>query len=126
VNARTLATDNEFRNRALRSEILQSASDEYEFIEFTPTAVNGLPDSVTVGENYAFEIVGNLTIAGQTNEVTFSAEVTPQSEEQLTGSATAIVRYADWGITIPSVPSVANVTEDVTLTINFVAQQVDA
>src|SRR5690349_8061835 len=30
INARTLATDNEIRNRALRGQILQSERDEYE------------------------------------------------------------------------------------------------
>lgn len=125
INARTLATDSEFRNRALRSEILQSASDEYEFIEFVPTAITGLPESVTMGETYNFEITGNLTIAAQTKEVSFTAAVTPESDTQLSGSAQATVLYADWGISIPNAPGVANVTEDVTLTIDFVAQQAE-
>ncbi|MBC7809883.1 MAG: YceI family protein [Burkholderiales bacterium] len=126
INARTLATDTEMRNRMLRSEILQSANDAYEYIEFVPTALNGLPDAVTLGETYTFDIVGDLTIAGQTNEVTFSAEVTPHSEDQLSGTAQTVVRFADWGINIPNVPQVANVTEDVTLTLDFTAQQVAA
>lgn len=124
INARTLATDNDFRNRALRAEILQSASDEYEFIEFVPTGLNGVPASITVGETYTVEIVGDLTMVGRTNPVTFTSEVTVAADDQISGTATTAVQYADWGITIPSVPSVANVTEDVTLTINFVADQV--
>ena len=36
INARTLETDNSFRNRALRSQILRSAQDEHEFIIFEP------------------------------------------------------------------------------------------
>jgi polyisoprenoid-binding protein YceI len=39
VNARTLVTDNSFRNRAINNQILDTAT--YEFITFTPTAVNG-------------------------------------------------------------------------------------
>ncbi len=124
INARTLATDSEFRNRALRAEILQSSSDDYEFIEFAPTAINGIPDSIEVGETYPVEIVGDLTIAGQSNPATFTADVTIDSEEQISGTATAIVLYADWGISIPNAPGVANVTEEVTLTLDFVADQV--
>ncbi|MCA9910597.1 MAG: YceI family protein, partial [Anaerolineae bacterium] len=45
INARTLATDNEFRNRAIRGQILQSSQDQYEFAEFVPTALAGLPES---------------------------------------------------------------------------------
>src|SRR5690606_26035007 len=46
VNARTLTTDSDQRNRALRSFILKSADDAYEFVEFQPTALEGLPESV--------------------------------------------------------------------------------
>lgn len=126
INARTLATDNEFRNRALRSEILLTSDDEYEFIDFEPTAVNGLPETVAVGETYTFDIVGNLTIVGVTNEVTFTTQVAVASADQITGTATANIAYADWGIAIPSAPGVANVTPDVTLTLDFIADQVPA
>ncbi|MEM9954058.1 MAG: YceI family protein [Chloroflexota bacterium] len=122
INARTLATDNDFRNQALRSQILQSAQDEFEFITFAPTSIEGLPETVAVGETYTFEIIGDLTIIDTTNPVTFSVEVTIRSENEITANATASVAYADWGITIPSVPRVANVDEETVLTINFVAR----
>lgn len=34
INMRTLSTDNEMRNRAIRGQILESAKDEYEFTEY--------------------------------------------------------------------------------------------
>ncbi|MCC6616068.1 MAG: YceI family protein [Anaerolineae bacterium] len=126
INARTLATDNEFRNRALRSEILRTSSDDYEFIDFEPTAINGLPATVAVGETYTFDVVGNLTVVGVTNEVTFTAQVTIASADQITGTATTNINYGDWGIAIPNAPGVANVTPDVTLTLDFTADQVPA
>ncbi len=125
INARTLSTDQEFRNRALRAEILLSSQDQYEYIEFVPTALNGLPESVTVGETYSFEIEGDLTIISTTNPVTFTAQVTINSETQITGSASTTILYADWGIRIPNAPGVSNVTDDVTLVIGFVANQVE-
>ena len=124
INARTLETPESMRNRMIRSEILRSSQDEYEFIEFVPTAINGLPETVEVGESYTFDIVGNLTIIGNTREVTFTTTVNVNSEAQVTGTATTTVLYSDWGITIPSVSQVANVTDTVTLTINFTANQV--
>jgi hypothetical protein len=60
-----------------------------------------------------------------TNEVTFTVEASLQSPTQLIGTATTTVLYDDWGISIPRVPQVANVTEDVTLSLNFVANQVE-
>ena len=122
VNARTLATDNDFRNRALRSDILKSAQDEYEFIIFEPQELSNFSaESVAVGDTITFDITGDLSISGTTQSVTFNASVTVDSETQISGTATANVLYADFGLAIPNVPSVANVTEDVDLAITFVA-----
>jgi polyisoprenoid-binding protein YceI len=121
INLRTLATDNNFRNRAIRSEILQSARDEYEFTEFIPTAIEGLPETVTVGQSFTFQVTGDLKLVDTTRSVTFEVTVTPVSEERLEGTGTATVLRSDYGLNIPDVPSVANVTDEVQLTIDFVA-----
>jgi polyisoprenoid-binding protein YceI len=121
INARTLETDNDFRNRAIRGEILQSAQDQFEFISFVPTDITGLPDTITMGEPIIFQIVGDLTIRDITNPVTFEATVTPVSEAQLEGTAATTVQRGDYNLEIPSVSSVANVSEAVDLQIDFVA-----
>lgn len=119
INARTLATDNQFRNRAINSQILETTT--YEFITFTPTAVNGLPDSVEIGGTVEFTMVGELTIRDVTTEVTFTVTATAVSATQISGTAVATVLRADYGLTIPSVPNVANVEDEVDLYIDFVA-----
>ncbi len=124
INARSLATDNEFRNRALRNQILQSAQDAFEFIRFVPTALEGLPEGVTVGEPFSFQITGDLTIRDITQPVTFEATVTLASETRLEGTATATVQRGAFQLTIPNVPGVADVSEDVGLEIDFVAEAV--
>lgn len=122
INMRTLATDNEFRNRAIRGQILQTSRDEFEFSDFVPTEITGLPESVTVGEAFTFTVVGDLTVVGVAKPVTFNVTVTPETETRLVGTATAEVAYADWGINTPTAPAVANVADTVTLTLDFVAQ----
>ena len=123
INARTLETDNSFRNRALRSQILRSAQDEHEFIIFEPRSLgNFSADSVAVGETITFEVLGDLTVVGVTRSVTFSVSVTLDSETQLSGSASVNLLHADFGLVIPDVPSVANVTDDVDLKLEFVAR----
>ena len=123
INARTLETDNSFRNRAVRSQILKSAQDAYEFIVFEPRELNNFSaDSIAVGETIAFDVSGDLTVVDVTRTVTFAAEVTLDSETQLSGAATVNVLHGDFGLTIPDVPSVANVTDDVDLTLRFVAR----
>ncbi len=119
INARTLTTDNDFRNRAIQNQILQTGA--YEFITFTPTAVNGLPASARVGETLSFTIVGDLTIRDVTNEVTFAVTATAVSPTQISGTAIATIQRAAYNLRIPEVPSVANVEEEVQLIIEFVA-----
>ena len=123
VNARTLETDNNFRNRALRSQILRSARDEFEFIVFEPRELgNFSADSAAVGETISFDITGDLTVTDITRSVTFAASVTLDSETQISGSAAVNLLHADFGLTIPEVPRVANVTDDVDLKLEFVAR----
>jgi polyisoprenoid-binding protein YceI len=119
VNARTLTTDSEFRNRAIKNQILQT--DQYEFITFTPKQIIGLPASSAVGQSYTFQIVGDLTIRDVTKEATFDVTATPASASRLEGTAQTTIRYADYGISIPQVRQVASVDQQVRLEIDFVA-----
>jgi polyisoprenoid-binding protein YceI len=126
INARTLLTDNEFRNRAIRGEILESARDEYEFAEFNPTVLEGLPESVTVGEEFSFNITGDLTVRNITQSVTFLATITPVSETRIEGTARTTVQRSQYNLTIPSAPGVADVSEEVALEIDLVATLVES
>lgn len=119
VNARGLATDNDFRNRAIHNAILET--ERYEYIRFVPTSISGLPDALVPGESVSLEISGMLTIKDVPHTVTFSAQVTPVSETQLEGHAETVISYADYNIFIPSAPRVADVDEQVLLEIDFVA-----
>jgi polyisoprenoid-binding protein YceI len=122
INVRTLATDNEIRNRVLRSQILQSESDAYEFAEFVPNSLVNLPAQLTIGEPLTFQIAGRLTLHGVTRAVTFDATVTPVSQTVLQGTASAVVIYKDFNMNIPEAPGVANVSDEVHLEIDFTAQ----
>lgn len=119
INARTLVTDNSFRNQAIQNQILDTRT--HEFITFTPTAVTGLPASAAIGEAVTFNIEGDLTIRAITQPVVFVVTATAVSQTQISGTATATVSRADYDLRIPSVPSVANVDDAVVLTIEFTA-----
>lgn len=119
INARTLVTDNQFRNRAISNQILDTG--DFEFITFTPTSVTGLPDSVNIGDAIEFTIVGDLTIRDTTTEVTFTVTAKAISDTQISGSANATISREAYGVSIPSVPNVANVEDEVELYIDFVA-----
>jgi polyisoprenoid-binding protein YceI len=120
INARTLTTDSDMRNRAIHNRIL--FTDEFEYITFAPTAITGLPENISVGAPFNFQVTGDLTVRDTTLPVTFEAQVTPVSETRLEGRANTTIRYADFGISIPNVPSVTDVSDDVVLEIDFAAE----
>ncbi len=122
INARTLVTDNEFRNRAINNRILDTGT--FEFITFTPSAVEGLDGAIAVGETVDFTLVGSLTVRDISQDVTFTVTATAVSDTQITGSASTIILLEDYEITIPQVPNVANIEEEVELYIDFTANAV--
>jgi polyisoprenoid-binding protein YceI len=122
VNARTLATDNDFRNRAVKNRIL--LTDSFEFVTFTPTEVVGLPETGAVGETYTFQIVGDLTVTDVTRLVTFDVVATAMSERRIEGTATTAFLYTDFELFIPDAPAVDTVDDEVRLELEFVAEAV--
>ena len=125
IDVRTLETDDENRNRSLRNLILESRQDEFEFASFKPTALSGLPETpVAVGDTITFQVTGDLTVRNITNSVTFDVTATLAAKDRLEGSASAGVTREEYQLTIPKAPGVANVSDDVKLEIDFVANQV--
>ncbi len=123
VNARTLMTDNDFRNRAIHTRILLSRV--YEFVTFIPTAVTGLPETVTAGEAVQFQVAGDLTITAYTEPVVFDVTAVLVSDSRIEGSATTTIQRADFDLFVPSATGVAGVEEAVMLEIDFIAEAVE-
>jgi polyisoprenoid-binding protein YceI len=117
VDARTLTTDDASRTRALGNQILDS--NQYEYITFTPSQLTGLPATVADGQPFTFQASGDLTIKDVTRPVTFDVTVTPSSDGTMQGTASTTIQYADWGVSIPSVPFVASVDPQVVLQLQF-------
>jgi polyisoprenoid-binding protein YceI len=119
INARTLTTDNNFRNRAVQGRILKT--DQFEFVTFTPTEIVGLPESAAVGAPVSFQIKGDLTVTDVTLPVVFDVTVTPESETRITGEATTTILHKDFKLAIPDAPLVQEVKDEVILELSFVA-----
>lgn len=120
VNARTIATDNGSRNRAIQNAILQTGA--FEFITFTPKQITGLPASVAIGDTFSFQVVGDLQIKDVLREVTFDVSVTVESESTISGLASATILRDDFGLgLIQTPPQVASVAAEVILELEFAA-----
>ena len=122
VDLSALTTDNDLRTRTLQNRILETGDPSNQFATFTPKTVTGLPASVAIGQPVPLTITGDLTIHGTTRSVTFNATVTLVSATQLKGQATTTVKYADFGLAIPDVPSVTGVGSTVKLALDFTAK----
>ncbi len=121
IDARDFKTDSTRRDGAMQRFILESTKDEYQYITFEPTAIEGLPATVKTGESATFKITGNLKIRSIVKPVTFDATVTAKSDTELAGSVKTTVLRSNFELTIPSIPSVADVTDEVALELTFVA-----
>ncbi len=121
INVRTLETDSSFRDRAMRGPILGSASDENEFAVFEPVSVDGLPEEVAIGETVKLVVTGDLTLSGTTKPVVFDIDVGLVSKERIEVTGAATVLRSDFGLQIPSVPSVSDVDDEILLTVDLVA-----
>jgi polyisoprenoid-binding protein YceI len=121
IDASDFKTDRDMRDRAIRRFVLQSGDENYKFITFTPVSIEGLPAQAAVGDEITLTVNGDLTIREITRPVTFDVTVKVDSDTQLTGLAKTTVLRSDFDLQIPSVPSVANVSEEVGLELAFVA-----
>jgi polyisoprenoid-binding protein YceI len=117
VNARTLVTDQDRRNQAIRNRILQT--DQFEYITFSPNKLTGLDGRAVTGQGYTFQISGDLTIRDITQPVVFDSMVTVEADGSLRGIASTVILREAFNLIIPSVPFVANVGENVSLEIEF-------
>lgn len=120
INARTFQTDNSNRDRAIKNQILDTG--DFEFIRFEPTSISGYPVEIVFGETISLKITGDLTIREITQSVIFEVSIIIVSEAELQGTAFTVVSRADFGLLIPSVPIVAEVSDEVLLEIDFVAR----
>lgn len=119
IGAQTFETDSSNRNRAIRGPILDG--DTFQTIEFVPTAIEGLSGAAAPGDLLEFTVTGDLTVKDITAPVTFSVSAALTDAGTLEGTAEATVSRETYALQIPSVPSVANVADEVLLKIDFVA-----
>ncbi|TVR04753.1 MAG: YceI family protein [Spirochaetaceae bacterium] len=125
INLRSIQTDDEMRDRTIRTMILQTNRDEFEFSTFTPTSVEGAPSSISVGDTLQLRVTGDLAIRDVTRPVDFDMELTVQSEQEITGTAAAVITWDEFDITIPYVGGnsiVASVEDEVRLRMEFLAR----
>lgn len=120
VDLRTLASDSPRRDNALRGRFLQS--DTYPWAVFTATEVADLPADAALGQPVNFSLSGDMTIREVTNPLTWDVTATLDGST-LSGTAVTNLLMADYGFAAPDIAGMLRVTDGVTVTVNFVAQE---
>jgi polyisoprenoid-binding protein YceI len=108
---------------SLRDGHVQDYLDTSKFpsAQFSSTNVSGLPATYTSGTAISFQMIGNLTLHGHTNQETFTVQGKLDGTT-ISGTATTTIFMTDFGITPPDLANIAVVDNKVTLTITFTAQ----
>ena len=117
VQAATLVTDSDRRDRYMRERTLNAS--QYPEIVFRPASIDGLPTPLTEAQGSVdFTISGDLTIRDQTRPTTWSASA-EFGGAAISGVASVEFTFADFGMDKPSVPIVLSVEDTIRLEIDF-------
>jgi len=117
----TLASDNRDRDNFIKGDTLQTR--QFPKAEFVPTKTTGLTLPMPASGEFTFKLTGQMTIKGKTKEVTFDVQARRAGNE-LTATATAAPawKFADFGMTAPSVPfRVVSIVDEIRVVVDLVA-----
>jgi len=120
VNLSTLTTDEPMRDRYIHSHALES--DTYPKATFVSTCTQGIASNYSDGQQVSFNIVGNLTMHGKTNQETF-AVTGKLAGDTVTGSATTFLFMSDFGIEPPNLANIAIAENKVQIILDFTAKE---
>ncbi|MGH2471384.1 MAG: YceI family protein [Candidatus Limnocylindria bacterium] len=117
----TLSSDERNRDDFVKRDTLRVS--QFPTAEFAPTKTTGLTLPLPASGTFTFTLTGNMTIKGNTKEVTF--EVTAKRDgSDLTATATANPswKFGDFGMTAPSVSfRVLSIVDEIRVSIDIVA-----
>ncbi len=107
VDMTTITTDRSPRDGPTRRALRTGEHPEATFTLTDPVA---LPPGAAQGEPVSVEAVGNLTVAGVTNQAVFNLEAQLAGEVVVVVGSTEVT-FADYGVQAPSAPIVVSVED---------------
>jgi len=124
VDMGRLQSDQSLRDRWI--ELFGIQTGKFKTSVFVPQKATGLPSPLAASGQWMFTLDGMLTVHGVTKPVSWKATASRVGRD-LTGTATALVHWADFDIEKPqaAVTQVVSVTDDIRLELKFVGTQAD-
>lgn len=116
----TLTSDRPRRDQAIRDRWLQSS--RFPIATFVATEALNVPADAAFGQDINFQVSGDMTIREVTNPLTW--DMTARIDgDTLSGTATTFFFMKDYGFDPPDIAGILRVTDGVTVTVDFVAQE---
>lgn len=118
IDARTLRTNNDSRDNAIKRFVLETTEPENYYITFSLTQ----PLKLTANtEPQTVNVTGKLTISGVTKEISFQAQVTSTTQQLTVDFKTELTR-SEFEVKTPEVPFVAKVDDNFQVTGHLIAK----
>jgi polyisoprenoid-binding protein YceI len=121
VDISTLTSDSGRRDRAIRERWLESS--KYPLATFVATGVQSLPADADFGKDVSFQVAGDMTIRDVTHPLTWGMTAKLDGET-LSGNASTFLYMRDFGFEPPDIAGILKVTDGVTVTVQFTAEEV--
>ncbi len=119
VDISRFQSDSARRDNAIRDRWLESS--RFPTAEFTPTSIEGLPDTYTDGRELNLNVAGNLKVREVTRPTTFAVTLRLQGTT-LTGVGNTMIRMTDFGFDPPSILGILRAENEAKLEFRFVAR----
>ncbi|MGQ0570821.1 MAG: YceI family protein [Armatimonadota bacterium] len=119
VDISQFRSDRQRRDSAIRDRWLESS--RFPMAEFTPTAIQGLPEAYQDGRELQLQMTGNLKIRDVTKPTTFAVTLKLEGNV-LTGAATSMIKMTDFGFEPPSIFGILRSENEARLEFRFIAK----
>ncbi|MBP9839922.1 MAG: YceI family protein [Candidatus Pacebacteria bacterium] len=121
LDANSFKTDKSLRDENVKKMVLKTSEAGNDAITFSITKFEGAPESKT-GEEVSVKVLGDLKISGVTKAVTFDGKAKMGEDGTLTVNASTTLTYEDFGIAVPDLPFLKDVSKNVKLSVDIVAK----
>ena len=112
-------SDSSRRDNAMRNRFIETA--RYPIVTFTTTAIEGLPQAYTEGQEIPLKISGDLTIREVTRPVTFDALIKLEGGV-LSGTATTTILMSEFGFGPIDILGTLKTEDQAKVTLSLVAK----
>jgi len=123
VDLRTLKSDDDRRDNYLRDRTLQTNQSPY--AEFVARRLTGVPMPIPASGKAALQLVGDMTVHRTTAEIVWTIDAT-LGPDRVTGQAKTSFPFAKFGLTIPRLPGLLSVDDNIRLELDLVLKRSDA